>query len=157
MMRDGLVQGTAAEVVLTVTDAMTVHFDELGTTHPVYATWMMIKHMEEAGRKVILPFLDAGEDAVGYAVDVVHLAPTAVGARVRARAVLERVEGRRIHCRVEAYNEREKIGEGRSIQVVLTRDRLEARFRAIGARARRTRVPGSRRRPREGEGGPHVD
>ena len=149
MMRDGLVPGTAAEVVLTVTDPMTVHFDELGTTHPVYATWMMIKHMEEAGRKVILPFLDDGEDAVGYVVEVVHLAPTAVGARVRARAVLERVVGRRIHCRVEAYNEREKIGEGRTVQVVLTRERLEARFREIGAWPRGAR--------RDGEGGPHVD
>ena len=132
-MRDGLIPGTAAEVHLTVTDAMTVHLDELGTVHPVYATWMMIKHMEEAGRKVLLPFLEPGEDAVGYAIDVVHLAPTAAGARVRARAVLERVEGRRIHCRVDAHNEREKIGEGRTVQVVVSRARLQARFREIGA------------------------
>jgi predicted thioesterase len=149
IMRDGLIPGTAAEVVFTVTDAMAVHFDELGTTHPVYATWMMVKHMEEAGRKVILPFLDAGEDAVGYAVDVVHLAPTAVGRRVRARAVLERVEGRRIHCRVEAYNEREKIGEGRTVQVVVPREQLQERFRAAGA------VPP--RAPRAGQGGRDVD
>lgn len=151
-MRDGLVPGTAAEVVVTVTDAMTVHFEELGTTHPVYATWMMIKHMEEAGRKVILPFLEAGEDAVGYAVDVVHLAPTAVGRRVRARAVLERIEGRRIHCRVEAHNEHEKIGEGRTVQIVLPRDRLEDRFREIGVGD----APGRHGR-RSGEGGTHVD
>jgi len=132
-MRDGLIPGTAAEVRLTVTDAMTVHFDELGTTHPVYATWMMIKHMEEAGRKAILPFLEPGEDAVGSAIDVVHLAPTPAGATVRARAVVERVEGRRIHCRVEAHNEREKIGEGRTVQVVVARARLEATYREIGA------------------------
>jgi len=132
-MRDGLVPGTAAELRLTVTDAMTVVFEELGATHPVYATWMMVKHMEEAGRKVILPFLDADEDAVGYAVDVVHLAPTPVGGRIRARAVLERVDGRRIHCRVEAHNEHEKIGEGRTVQVVVARARLEERFRTIGA------------------------
>jgi fluoroacetyl-CoA thioesterase len=149
-MRDGLVPGTAAEIVLTVTEAMVVHFDELGTTHPVYATWMMIKQMEEAGRKVILPFLEPGEDAVGYAVDVVHLAPTAVGERVRARAALERVEGRRIHCRVEAYNTREKIGEGRTVQVVVPRDRLHARFREIGARP-------AEGPPRAGQGRPHVD
>jgi predicted thioesterase len=149
-MRDGLIPGTSAEVVLTVTDAMVVHFDELGTTHPVYATWMMVKHMEEAGRKVILPFLDAGEDAVGYAVDVVHLAPTAVGQRVRAQAVLERLDGRRIHCRVEAYNEREKIGEGRTVQVVVPSELLRARFRAIGA----VSPP---RAPRAGEGGRRVD
>src|SRR5215472_9733021 len=133
MMRDGLIPGTAAEVLLTVTDSMAVHFEEIGSPHPVYATWMMIKHMEEAGRKVILPFLDPDEDAVGYAIDVVHLAPTAVGARVRARAVLERVDGRRIHCRVEAYNAREEIGEGRTVQVVVSRARLDARFREIGA------------------------
>jgi fluoroacetyl-CoA thioesterase len=132
-MRDGLIPGTAADVQLTVTDAMTVRFDELGTTHPVYATWMMIKHMEEAGRKAILPFLEPGEDAVGYAIDVIHLAPTPVGASVRARAVVERVEVRRIHCRVEAHNEREKIGEGRTVQVVVPRARLNARFREIGA------------------------
>ena len=132
-MRDGLIPGTAAEVHLIVTDAMTVHFEELGTVHPVYATWMMIKHMELAGRKVILPFLDPDEDAVGSAIDVVHLAPTPVGAWVRARAVLERVDGRRIHCRVEAHNEREKIGEGRTVQVVLSRARLDARFREIDA------------------------
>lgn len=133
IMREGLVPGTTAEVQLTVTDAMAVHFDELGSVHPVYATWMMVKHMEEAGRKVILPFLESGEDAVGYAIDVVHTAPTAVGDRVRARAVLERVDGRRIHCRVEAHNSREKIGEGRTVQVVVSRDRLYARFREIGA------------------------
>lgn len=133
IMREGLVPGTAAEVQLTVTDAMAVHFDELGSVHPVYATWMMVKHMEEAGRKVILPFLDPEEDAVGYAIDVVHTAPTAVGDRVRARAVLERVDGRRIHCRVEAHNSREKIGEGRTVQVVVSRARLYARFREIGA------------------------
>ena len=132
-MRDGLIPGTAAEVELIVTDAMAVHFDELGSVHPVYATWMMIKHMEEAGRKVILPFLEPDEDAVGYAIDVVHLAPTPVGARVRARAVLERFDGRRIHCRVEAHNAREKIGEGRTVQVLLSRARLDARLREIGA------------------------
>jgi fluoroacetyl-CoA thioesterase len=133
IMREGLIPGTAAEVEVTVTGAMTVHFEELGDVHPVYATWMMIKHMEVAGRKVILPFLGPDEDAVGYAIDVVHLAPTPVGARVRARAVLERVDGRRIHCRVEAHNEREKIGEGRTVQVVLSRARLDARLREIGA------------------------
>jgi fluoroacetyl-CoA thioesterase len=131
-MRDGLVPGTEGEVAVTVTEAMVASFDELGMVHPVYATWMMIKHMEEASRKVILPFLDEDEDAVGHAVDVVHLAPTPVGMRVVARAVLEKVEGNRIHCRLEAFNEREKIGEGRNVQVVVRRERLRRQFRPPG-------------------------
>ena len=132
-MRAGLLPGVAAEVEITVTEAMVARFDELGPAHPVYATWMMAKHMEEASRKVILPFLEEDEDAVGHAIDVVHLAPTAVGERVRVRATLERVDGRRIHCALEARNQRERIGTGRNVQVVMSRHRLRERLRAIGA------------------------
>ncbi len=132
-MRAGLAPGLAGEIEITVTDAMVARFDELGLVHPVYSTWMMAKHMEEASRKVILPFLEEDEDAVGHAIEIVHLAPTAVGERVRIRATIERVDGRRIYCTLEARNQRERIGEGRNIQVVLSRHRLREKFRAIGA------------------------
>jgi fluoroacetyl-CoA thioesterase len=132
-MRDGLAPGTVGEVRITVTEAMLANFDELGLVHPVYSTWTMVKHMEEASRKVILPFLDADEDAVGHSIDVVHLAPTPAGAWVVARAILDRIEGRRIYCRLEAYNARERIGEGHNVQVVVSRGRLRERFHAIGA------------------------
>lgn len=132
-MRAGLVPGTSAEIEVVVTEAMIASFDELGLVHPVYSTWMMVKHLEEASRKVILPFLEEHEEAVGRAVDVVHLAPTPVGMRVRARAVVERVEERWIHCRLEAFNERCMIGNGRNIQVVVLRDRLMRKFWDIGA------------------------
>src|ERR1700730_5549240 len=91
-MRPGLAPGHSAEVRITVTDGMVARFDELGLVHPVYSTWMMAKHMEEASRKVILPFLEDDEEAVGHAIDIVHLAPTAVGDPVRVRAVLDRIE-----------------------------------------------------------------
>jgi fluoroacetyl-CoA thioesterase len=132
-MRDGLAPGTVGDVRITVTEAMLANFDELGLVHPVYSTWTMVKHMEEASRKVILPVLDADEDAVGHSIDVVHLAPTPVGAWVVARAILDRIEGRRIYCRLEAYNVRERIGEGHNVQVVVSRQRLRERFHAIGA------------------------
>jgi fluoroacetyl-CoA thioesterase len=132
-VREGLAPGTAAEIEITVTADMLARFDSLGLVHPVYATWMMAKHMEEASRRVILPFLEAEEEAVGHAIEIVHLAPTALGARVAVRAVLDRREGPRIHCRVEARNEREPIGRGRTVQVVLSREWLRERLRAIGA------------------------
>jgi predicted thioesterase len=132
-MRAGLTPGLTGEVRLTVTETMVARFDELGMVHPVYATWMMVKHMEEASRKVILPFLEEDEEAVGYAIEVIHLEPTPVGMTVLARAVLDRVEGRRIHCRLEAFNERARIGEGRNVQVVVSRARLREKFREIGA------------------------
>jgi predicted thioesterase len=132
-MRAGLAPGRSAEVQITVTDGMVARFDELGLVHPVYSTWMMAKHMEEASRKVILPFLEDDEEAVGHAIDVVHLAPTAVGDPVRVRAVLDRIEARRIHCKLEAFNQRERIGEGHNVQVVLSRRQLQEKLREIRA------------------------
>ena len=132
-MREGLIPGTTGEVETTVTEAMVAQFEGLGLVHPVYATWTMVKHMEEASRKVILPFLEEDEDAVGHAVQVVHLAPTPVGMRVRVRAILERVDGLRIHCRTEAANELGRIGEGTTIQVLVSRHTLRERLRALGA------------------------
>lgn len=127
-MKPGLLPGATAEVSVVVDDSMVARFDELGLVHRVYSTWSLVKHMEEASRKLILPYLEPHEDAVGYAVEVVHQAPTPVGMRVVVRATLERVEGRRVYCRVHAHNEREQIGEGRHVQVVVDRERLRARL-----------------------------
>jgi len=52
----------------------------------VLATPVMILIMENAALNAIKPFLDAGESAVGIAVDVKHLAATPVGREVRATA-----------------------------------------------------------------------
>ncbi len=123
--------GHRAEVVVTVTDDMVAWFEELGVVHRVYSTWAMVRHLELASRKVILPFLEPEEDAVGHSVSVTHFAPTPVGARVTARATLLRLEGNRIVCALEAFNEREKIGAGENVQIVLPRATLAERFAAL--------------------------
>ncbi len=123
--------GHRAEVVVTVTDDMVAWFEELGVVHRVYSTWAMVRHLELASRKVILPFLEPEEDAVGHSVSVTHFAPTPVGARVTARATLLRLEGNRIVCALEAFNEREKIGAGENVQIVLPHATLAERFAAL--------------------------
>jgi len=50
---------------------------------------------------------------VGTAVDMRHLAATPIGMTVRARAVLRETDGRRCLFDVEAWDEVEKIAEGR--------------------------------------------
>lgn len=131
-MRAGLREGAEGQVTITVTDEMVARFEELGLVHRVYSTWYMVKHMELAARKVILPFLEPDEDAVGHAVQATHLAPTPVGAVVTARARLLRVEGRQIVCAVESHSGGVKIGEGTTVQVVLPTSVLRERFRAAG-------------------------
>lgn len=114
---------------------MVATFEELGPVHPLYSTWSMVRHMELACRKIILPYLEPQEDAVGHSVTVTHLAPTGVGERVTARARLIEIDGRRIVCAVEAYNQFEKIGEGTQVQMVVRKDRLQSRIAELARRA----------------------
>src|SRR4029450_2549 len=79
---------------------------------PVLATPVMIMMMENAALNAIKPYLDAGESAVGTRVDVVHRAPTPVGASVTAYAEVTKSEGRRIEFRIEANDATEQIGTG---------------------------------------------
>ncbi|MDA8205901.1 MAG: polymerase, partial [Thermaerobacter sp.] len=84
-MREGLKEGNSSTVETVVTENMVARLGGR-KIHPVLATAQMIEWMEWAGRKLILPYLEDGEDAVGYAVDIVHLAPTVVGESFSATA-----------------------------------------------------------------------
>ena len=132
-MRQGLVPGAAAEVRVAVTDDMLARFEELGLVHPVYSTWTMVRHMELASRKVILPYLEPHEEAVGYSVSVTHTAPTPAGATVTARARLVHIEGNKVTCAVSVDNGTTTIGEGTTVQMVVSAQALRDRFAQIGA------------------------
>ena len=132
-------EGTAATHTLTVTEAMTVDFEqstpELGKLHRVYATYWLTKHIELVSRKIILPFLEPHEEGIGFEVSVKHLASALPGMEVRLGAVHLRTEKNRIYARCEAFNELgDKVGEGTTTQVVLNREGLEAGFAALRER-----------------------
>ena len=85
----------------------------------VLATPVMILIMENAALNAIRPFLDAGESAVGTAVDVKHFAATPVGLEVRATAEVVNVEGKRVAFKVSASDGTEEIGNGTHQRVVI--------------------------------------
>jgi predicted thioesterase len=78
----------------------------------VFATPMMIALMENAAWHAVADHLDEGLVTVGTLVNVRHLAATPLGQQVRATAELVEIDGRRLVFRVEAYDEKQKIGEG---------------------------------------------
>ena len=86
---------------------------------PVFATPMMILVMENAALNAIKPFLDAGESAVGTAVDVRHFAATPVGQDVLATAEVVGVEGKRVAFKVSASDGKEEIGSGTHQRIVI--------------------------------------
>jgi predicted thioesterase len=85
----------------------------------VLATPVMILIMENAALNAIRRFLEAGESAVGTAVDVKHLAATPVGHEVHATAEVVGVEGRRVDFKVSASDGEEEIGKGTHQRIVI--------------------------------------
>jgi fluoroacetyl-CoA thioesterase len=120
-----------ATVELIVTPEMRAAF-EGEIVHEVYGTAPMVGHMELAARRVILAAREEGEEGVGYKVDVAHLAPAPVGARVTVTARLRHVEGNRVLCDVEARTARGVIGRGTVTQVLLPIEVLQRRFKDYG-------------------------
>lgn len=132
--------GYQATFETVVTDEMTVDFEhpddpKLGKLHPVYATYWMAKHMELAGRKIILPFLEEGEEGIGSAVNVNHLASALPGMSIKVVAEHTRTEGNRIFASMKAWNALgDLIGEGSTEQVILPKAKIERIFEKLQQR-----------------------
>jgi predicted thioesterase len=103
--------GTKGEQKLLVTSEVAINFLGLDGAR-VLSTPHMIGYMERTCRDVVLPLLDPGYDTVGTHVNVAHLAAAPMGMAVTFRAEVTGVADRRVQFRVEAWDEKEKIGEG---------------------------------------------
>jgi len=90
----------------------------------VFATPMMIALMEQAAWQSVANDLEPGYVTVGTLVNVRHLAATPPGQRVRAAAELVEIDGRRLVFKVEAYDEKQKIGEGQHERYIVNLDRF---------------------------------
>ena len=102
----------------------------------VLATPVMILVMENAALNAMRPYFDAGESAVGTAVDVRHFAATPVGHEVRATAEVINVEGRRVDFKVSASDDKEEIGSGTHQRIVIDLGSFNERLAEKGASLR---------------------
>lgn len=120
---------------ITVTEQMTVHFEELGKLHPVYSTYWVAKHFEEAGRKMVLDFLEEGEETIGTQLEVNHTASTLIGMKVTITATFHKQERNRIYASLKAINELgDEIATGTTTQVLLPQQKIEANFQLLRQR-----------------------
>jgi fluoroacetyl-CoA thioesterase len=110
--------GLIGEAEMVVTEQVTAASAGSGLV-PVFATPWMIALMENASVNAIQKCFAAGQTSVGIHVSISHLAATPIGMRVRARAQVTAVEGRRVSLQVEAWDEKEKIGEGTHVRAVI--------------------------------------
>ncbi|HMK81602.1 MAG TPA: thioesterase family protein [Xanthobacteraceae bacterium] len=94
---------------------------------PVLATPVMINLMEAAALDAVEALLPAGHQSLGTHLDVGHYAATPVGMGLRATAIVTRLDGRTIEFRVEAFDDKERVGDGTHTRVVVNVERFDQR------------------------------
>ena len=118
--------GLTGSAEITVQDADTAPRIGSGRVS-VLATPVMINLMEAAALNAVERLLPPGHQSLGTRLDVGHYAATPVGMRLRATAELTRVEGRNLEFRVEAFDEKERVGDGMHTRVVVNVARFDER------------------------------
>jgi len=93
----------------------------------VLATPVMINLMEAAALDAIESLLPTGHQSLGTQLNVGHYAATPVGMGLRATAVVTRLDGRTIEFRVEAFDDKERVGDGAHTRVVVNVERFDQR------------------------------
>ena len=123
-MKETLKPGMSYEQTITTTPDMGII--HLGPNAPrMFSTPAMIQLMEGTCVHFLTPYMDTGEQTVGFHVNVKHLAPTKIGQKVRGKVTLNEIKGRRLLFTVEAFNEDgTKIGDGTHERAVVNIDKF---------------------------------
>ena len=119
--------GLKGEATTTVVHENTAAYVGAGGVE-VFATPMMIALMENAAWRAVASRLDEGDVTVGTLVNVQHFSATPMGQQIRASAELIEIDGRRLVFKVEAYDEKRKIGEGQHERFIVNLERFLQRI-----------------------------
>jgi fluoroacetyl-CoA thioesterase len=128
-LEDSVKIGAAGSAQIVVGDQHTAPHVGSGKV-AVLATPVMVNLMEAAALDAAERFLPPGHQSLGTHLDVRHIAATPVGMKAHARAEVVAIEGRKIHFKVEAWDERELIGDGTHVRVVVNVARFDERVQA---------------------------
>ena len=115
--------GQEYSLTFTVQSDMTATLD--GTEiHPVCSTVTMVYYAELAARKVIEPFFETGDQAIGGGINLKHTGMAALGEEIEVHARIVSFDGRVLICEIEStVNNGEIIlCKGTQTQVVLQQE-----------------------------------
>jgi fluoroacetyl-CoA thioesterase len=121
--------GMYTEDAFQVTDERTAIHVGSGASRVLATPWM-IAFMERVSHGMLAAKLPQGFSSVGVVVNVRHLAPTPVGDVVRVRAEIVSIDGWRVNFHVEAWDSKEKVGDGEHQRFVIDEQRFLKRAAA---------------------------
>ena len=93
----------------------------------VYATPAMIALMEGTASESVKAELEEGQGSVGTSIAIKHFAATPIGMRVRCESELVDIDGRRLVFKIEAFDEKDKIGEGTHERFIISNDKFQTK------------------------------
>ncbi|EQB37161.1 MULTISPECIES: thioesterase family protein [Virgibacillus] len=128
-MKEGLCIGDTKTITVEVTREMFAQFGG-EVVHPVYSTASMVYHMEWVSRQCILPYLEENEEAMGAAVALNHIAPSALGTNVKLTAAVSEITKRMVTTELIVENDNGRIGEGEVRQAILPKHIIQEKVRA---------------------------
>jgi len=85
----------------------------------VYATPAMIALMENAAKSSVIDELPKGYTTVGIDMNVKHIKSSPVGANIKCKATLIKVDGKKLFFDVEASDDKGTIGKGSHIRFIV--------------------------------------
>lgn len=95
----------------------------------VFATPSMVALMENAAMKAVAQHLPEGSTTVGAMMETSHIKPSTIGETVKAEAILEEVDGRKLTFKVIASDSKGIIGEGKHIRYIVDRERFLSKLK----------------------------
>src|SRR4051794_9713764 len=125
-MLDSVKEGSTGTAAIIVGEEHTAPRIGSGRVH-VLATPVMINLMEAAALDAIERLLPPGHQSLGTHLNVGHYAATPVGMGLRASAVVTKIDGRTVEFRVEAFDDKERVGDGTHRRVVVNVERFDLR------------------------------
>jgi predicted thioesterase len=124
--------GTTGETTFVVEERHCIEFARDGMP-AVLSTPQLVGILERTARQAIAPFLQPDERSVGVELELRHLAPTPLGAKVTATARVIGSSGRFVDFQIEARDEHELIIRGVHRRAVIATGSFARRVQAKAA------------------------
>jgi len=96
----------------------------------VFATPAMVALMEKCASSSVLAYLEEGQGTVGTSLNITHDAATPIGMKVVCESELIKVEGRKLTFKVEAFDEKDRIGGGIHERFIIYTEKFQAKANA---------------------------
>lgn len=114
MLREGM-ELTLKKVVTSEDTAAKVASGAL----EVFSTPMMIAFMENTAFELAQRELAAGDTTVGISVNIKHMRANLVGDELQCKAVITKIEGKKLHYAVEVTFSGEVVGSGDHVRYIV--------------------------------------